>query len=179
MRISLESGGGLRLTNSTIASNQSDEHGGGLSFENNTRGAILSSTIVRNQADFDQAGFNGDGGGIFNNSSFDIDIRNSLVAANKEGAVINDCAGTALTSGGHNLFSTVTSGSTCSGLIGSDRVRSNSKIGPLAGNGGPTQTVALRKGSPAINKADKGSSPKRDQRGRKRDKKPDIGAFEQ
>ena len=49
--------------------------------------------------------------------------------------------------------------------------------GQLASNGGPTKTVALKKGSPAIGKA--GSSPpKCDQRGVKRDAKPDIGAYE-
>ena len=42
----------------------------------------------------------------------------------------------------------------------------------------PTQTTALLKGSPAIGKAPKPSAPKCDQRGRKRDQKPDIGAFE-
>ena len=48
----------------------------------------------------------------------------------------------------------------------------------VALNGGPTQTVALKKGSPAINKADKQSAPNKDQRGEKRGKKPDIGAYE-
>jgi hypothetical protein len=48
-----------------------------------------------------------------------------------------------------------------------------------ANNGGATQTIALLKGSPAINKASAKTSEKRDQRGHKRDPKhPDIGAFE-
>ena len=51
------------------------------------------------------------------------------------------------------------------------------KLGKLATNGGPTKTVALKKGSRAINHAGP-DAPELDQRGVKRGKKPDIGAYE-
>src|SRR6202041_1386914 len=45
-------------------------------------------------------------------------------------------------------------------------------------NGGPTQTMALLTGSPAINAGDPNGAPSTDQRGVLRDASPDIGAFE-
>jgi hypothetical protein len=61
---------------------------------------------------------------------------------------------------------------------GRDLVRKKPRIGRLKRNGGPTKTVALKQGSPAIGKAHRPSAPDRDQRGRKRGNQPDIGAFE-
>jgi hypothetical protein len=61
----------------------------------------------------------------------------------------------------------------------------NLQLGPLANNGGPTQTLALLKGSSAIDAIplSSGLCPARDQRGHKRPDNPqesscDIGAFE-
>lgn len=52
------------------------------------------------------------------------------------------------------------------------------RIARLRSNGGPTQTIALRKGSAAINKAKRSTAPKKDQGGRMRGRMKDIGAFE-
>jgi hypothetical protein len=54
------------------------------------------------------------------------------------------------------------------------------KLGPLADNGGPTLTMALLPGSPAIDAADPAVAPATDQRGIARPvgPAPDIGAFE-
>lgn len=53
-------------------------------------------------------------------------------------------------------------------------------LGPLADNGGPTQTMALLEGSPAIDAATGGTPPSVDQRGlgRPAGTAPDVGAFE-
>jgi len=89
--------------------------------------------------------------------------------------VADDCNGT-FDSGGHNIRGSTAD---CAGFDGpGDLVRGSPRIGKLRRNGGPTATIALRRRSPAIGKAGKQSSPGRDQRGRKRDKKPDVGAFE-
>jgi hypothetical protein len=80
---------------------------------------------------------------------------------------------------GNNLLSTDGPVGICEGFYGpTDRIRANPKIGKLARNGGPTKTIALKQGSPAIGLAHKPSAPNRDQRGRKRDGNPDAGAFE-
>ena len=54
------------------------------------------------------------------------------------------------------------------------------KLGPLADNGGPTLTMALLPGSPAIDAADTATAPPTDQRGfpRPAGAAADIGAFE-
>jgi hypothetical protein len=52
------------------------------------------------------------------------------------------------------------------------------KVKPLADNGGPTFTIALAHGSPAINAGTKLGAPTVDQRGTNRFARPDIGAFE-
>jgi hypothetical protein len=56
----------------------------------------------------------------------------------------------------------------------------NPLLGPLAWNGGPTETMALLAGSPAIDAADPSAFPPIDQRGFPRPwgSGPDIGAFE-
>ena len=79
-------------------------------------------------------------------------------------------------SGGHNLLS---DDADCAGFDAEGDIEdSNPKLGQLKDNGGLTQTVKLKKGSPAINNADKQSAPNKDQRGEKRGNKPDIGAYE-
>jgi hypothetical protein len=51
------------------------------------------------------------------------------------------------------------------------------KMAKLQSAGGPTQTIPLKAGSPAIDQADGPVPQERDQRGHLRDD-PDIGAFE-
>jgi hypothetical protein len=164
----IETGGDpTTITNSTIAGNRADEDGGGI--EVNGPLALNAGTIVRNSS-------GEEGGGLFADTSDDIEVENSLIALNQAATVGDDCAGDPFESLGHNLLGTATD---CEGFDASgDFVNSNPKLGLLKNNGGPTQTVALKKGSPAINKADKQSAPNKDQRGEKRGKKPDIGAYE-
>lgn len=58
-----------------------------------------------------------------------------------------------------------------------DDTRLDPKLGTLDNYGGPTETLPLLPGSPAINSASRGG-PARDQRGFLRKRVPDIGAFE-
>ena len=51
-------------------------------------------------------------------------------------------------------------------------------LGPLAANGGSTQTHALLAGSPAINAENDATAPPADQRGLPRAGQSDIGSFE-
>ncbi len=105
-------------------------------------------------------------------------IANTLVALNAvgTGSAGPSCSGT-FDSGGHNMRTTSDPG--CSGFTaGGDLVNPHPRIGQLAFNGGATRTIALLKGSPAINQAGQATSETRDQRGFRRDEKPDVGAFE-
>jgi hypothetical protein len=62
--------------------------------------------------------------------------------------------------------------------VGSAAQPINPLLGALADNGGPTETMALLPGSPAINAGLAPGAPATDQRGVKRDAFPDIGAYE-
>src|SRR5262249_1036718 len=76
----------------------------------------------------------------------------------------------------HNL----SSDASCS-FLGPGSINSTmALVGPLADNGGPTPSVALLHGSPAINAADAAGAPPVDQRGLPRPVGPaaDIGAYE-
>ena len=172
----------LLLVNSTVANNRSDSVGGGVHADGSSVVALNAATVARNLGNADGL-LSEAGGGLFFEDAEGFVARNSLIAANRIGdlgggdPIANDCSGTtAFESAGNNLLSTRF---LCDGFDRpTDRVRSNPRIGKLKRNGGPTQTIALRKRSPAINKASRASAPKRDQRGAKRKRKRDIGAYE-
>jgi hypothetical protein len=77
---------------------------------------------------------------------------------------------------GHNLSSDASCGFTNPSSLNS----TDPRLGSLADHGGPTRTVALLPGSPAIDAADPAVAPPSDQRGFPRPvgAAPDIGAFE-
>lgn len=103
-------------------------------------------------------------------------FRNTIVANNT--GVGGNCSGT-ITSLGYNLEF----GNTCVFTATGDITSTNPLLGPLANNGGTTQTMALQAGSPAINRIPNGTNGcgttiTTDQRGFIRVGPCDIGAFE-
>ncbi|MGA2865423.1 MAG: choice-of-anchor tandem repeat GloVer-containing protein [Verrucomicrobiota bacterium] len=96
---------------------------------------------------------------------------NTLLAAN----VSSNASGT-ITDGGHNL----SSDSSCAFANVGSLNNTDPRLGPLANNGGPTLTIALLPGSPAIDAADTAAAPATDQRGFPRPvgSAADIGAYE-
>jgi CSLREA domain-containing protein len=180
-------GGGLAvygkaaLVDSTVAANTAMGDGGGI-FDAG-RVNMNAVTVADDRSDVDGNG-SGNGGGLWvDPTASAFNVRNSLVARNTSGAASGpDCASSInqFTSGGHNLIGTT---SDCTGFgppaQGDILNLANSKIGlkSLAANGGPTETIALKHSSKAIDHGGP-STPPRDQRGVKRDKHPDIGAFE-
>jgi CSLREA domain-containing protein len=186
-----ERGGGLfatvakpRLVNSTVAANRSDGNGGGIyGAGSSTRISLNAVTVARNVADADDSGPLPIGGGLYRSNAEAFDVENSLIALNRLGSgQRNDCGGQAFGSLGRNLLSTrgpVAMSVACMGFERpTDRVRSNPRIGKLRRYGGPTRTIALRKRSTAINRASRRTAPNRDQRGERRGRKKDIGAYE-
>ena len=177
--------GSLELTNSTVASNRTAESGGGVAAAGPGTAVTLNAvTVARNVADADDDDV-GSGGGLMRFIAPSFEVGNSLLALNRLGSgERNDCDGNQpFDSLGHNLVSTSAPSGVCEGFAGmsgppSDIVDVAPRIGKLKRNGGPTKTIALRKRSPAINRAKRSSAPKRDQRGRPRGRKREIGAFE-
>lgn len=163
-------GGTATLTNVTMSGNVAGHDGGGLFNEAGTM-TLNNATITGNTADGDNGG-GGQGGGIARIAGT-VNIRNTIVAGNVDITGENpDCFGV-VTSQGHNLVQN-TAG--CTGLAGPGEITGQDpKLGPLADNGGPTQTHALLAGSPAIDAGGPDCAPT-DQRGLPRN--CDIGAYE-
>jgi hypothetical protein len=128
------------IANSTIAGNSGTAGGG---IDNQGKLAITSSTVSGNTAT------TGSGGGIkAEPTGISATLANTIVAQNLHGGP-DDLAGT-FVSGGHNLVGTISgSGGIADGVNG-DIVAPAPLLGALGNNGGPTQTIALQGGSPAI-----------------------------
>ena len=166
------------IVNSTVAGNRAVQNGGGIYAAESADVNLNAVTVARNIASSNSPGPPpSTGGGIYMIDSI-FEVRNSLIALNEVGQgglVANDCEGETFTSLGSNLLSTKVE---CDGFTQpTDLERANPKLGTLRKNGGPTKTIELKRGSAAIGNAHKPSAPNRDQRGRKRDNRPDIGAF--
>ncbi|WP_316756034.1 choice-of-anchor Q domain-containing protein [Streptomyces herbicida] len=103
-------------------------------------------------------------------------LRNSIVAGNTGGGTPGDCekAFAVIESLGHNIDGD----GSCHLTAGGDLPSRTALLGPLADNGGPTDTHALLPGSPALDAA--ALCPATDQRGvpRPQGAACDIGAYE-
>ncbi len=174
---------GLRVGNSTIANNRAGGDGGGIgAFGGDSTTELIAVTVARNLADADSVG-GGLGGGLYQGAGDVISVQNTIVALNALGAGATgpDCfnASTGFDSLGHNLIGNVDG---CTGFVApGDLIGGPLRLGKLADNGGPTKTIALKRGSRAIDRRGPRCSPRvviGDQRDVKRDKKPDIGAYE-
>ena len=111
-----------------------------------------------------------------------VGVRNTIIGRNENVAGAPDVRGD-VQSGGHDLIGVLTADAT--GFGASDQTGSpagplDPRLGPLAFNGGPTRTHALRPRSPAVDAGDNTDVPPTDQRGRQRivHGVVDIGAYE-
>jgi hypothetical protein len=157
--------GTLAINNSTLSGNSGSSlfgvsHGGGIS--NGGTLTISNSTLSGNSAS--------SGGGISGSAT----LQNSIVANSLRGG---NCSGT-MNSKGYNL----SSDATCNFSGPGDMNSISPNLGPLQNNGGPTQTMALLPGSPAIDAGNPtgcadglGHLLKTDQRGDPRPDAEDIG----
>jgi hypothetical protein len=163
--------GTVTVTNSTLSGNSASNQGGGIF--NDVTLTVTNSTISGNRAIF--------GGGIRTDGGT-VTLTDTIVAGNTATDGGPDLGGYAST-GGHNLFGTTADVSITLGP--GDLVNPTPLLAPLGSNGGPTRTIALLPGSPAI---DAGSDAAcaaapvggKDQRGiaRPLGAHCDIGAFE-
>jgi predicted outer membrane repeat protein len=160
----------LAATNSTISGNTAQSGGstpgeGGGVFETG-RIDIVYSTITANTA--------AQGGGIYEDG-FGGSLLGSIVARNSAGNCHVADTETVLTSLGGNVLG---SASCVDGVQSSDKVTTAPGLKPLAANGGPTETVALKAASPAIDRAGY-DCPATDQRGQVRSASAcDAGAYQ-
>jgi CSLREA domain-containing protein len=195
-RCGFESGGGIRnaqgtlfVTNSTISGNIVDDGSGmgnhpGGGIDN---GGSFGATVILTNSTISGNRSTGAGGGIRNDSSGTVRLRNTIVAGNTSNTFFRDVNGI-FTSEGFNLIGDISG--TIFWLL-SDILNVDPRLAPLGNNGGSTFTHALLPGSPAINAGNNALAVDpltmlplaQDQRGRNRyvgGKNPtvDIGAFE-
>lgn len=197
-------GKGNKLVNSTVADNQvidgngsftaslSFAFGGGLFFASEATATLTNDTVADNTASLPQGSTGkATGGGIDNANTAPkaVTLLNTLVAGNNADTG-PDYRGAA-SDGGHNLIG-ITDGSSGfsaaqGDLLGTSANPLDPHLGPLQNNGGPTATMALLPGSPAINAGDNSAQAvtgPTDQRGAgfqridPTDKIMDVGAFE-
>ena len=161
----------LTINNSTFSGNSATGGFGAGIFANSGMVTINNSTFSGNSAG------GGAGAAIHNNDAAPkVTLRNTIVA-NSVGA--GNCNG-GITNGGNNIDD----GTTCGwGAVSGSRSSTNPLLGALANNGGPTRTIALLAGSPAIDGVTfsaPNSAPSTDQRGvaRPQGVRYDIGAYE-
>src|SRR5580700_129928 len=133
--------GTLSVTNSTFSQNSATTSGGAIYSQGGTV-EISNSTFGTNPAT------SGGDGGTLSNVGGSVLIQNSIVANSGYGG---NCAGT-ITSDGYNL----SSDSSCNFSGPGDLNGANPRLGALRSNGGPTQTMALQKTSPALDAGNPG-----------------------
>jgi hypothetical protein len=176
--------GTLTVSDSTLSGNSSGGSGGGI-WNNGTGPVTLTNvTLTANRCG---SLVSVHGGGLFVSSGAPV-LHNTLIAGNFRGATgttADDVNGPLDASGDYNLIGDGTGMTGLSDGVNGDRVGTASApidplLGPLQNNGGPTQTLALLPGSPAINAGGNTYATATDQRGFARivGGAIDIGAFE-
>ena len=162
-------GGGLRnigtatLTDCTVSGNAAGNTGGVANYRSVT---FTDCTISGNSAS--------NIGGVFNGNT--AALTNTIVASNVAGGNASDIIG--MVTGSNNLIGTGGSGGLVNGQDGNLVGVAAPLLAPLGDHGGPTQTVALLPGSPAIGAGTAISGLTTDQRGEPVGSSVDIGAFQ-
>jgi predicted outer membrane repeat protein len=195
------------LKNCTVSGN-SAKYGGGVNIGPFGTGNLTSCTVSGNSAPFGAGLFIGSnislyygptnygtatltnctvsgnhgfaGGGVYNQGA--LNLGNTIVARNSASYGGPDVFAIlmAVNSAGHNLIGATddSTGWVASDLTGTVAAPLNPLLAPLGNYGGPTRTMALLPGSPAIDAGAATGAPVADQRGKGRVGPVDIGAFE-
>ncbi len=176
----------------TLVDNNANTNGGGL--YNNGTATILRSTFFGNTAGstlyggggvynsngasltINNSTFSGNistnqGGGIYNYYNANLTLRNTIVANSNADSDCYDFTGSTVVSATNTL---IEANSNC----GIPAITADPLLGPPAGNGGDTHTLALLPGSPAIDAGDDASCEAAGQRDKGHMGTCDIGAFE-
>jgi len=165
----IASSGILTVSNTTLTGNSASDGGG---IANSGTLTATDATLAGNSA-------SDAGGGILNSAS--LTALDTIVAGNTATNANPDIAGSITTDTGYNVLGTAVNNSTNDPTPGAHDVFSDTPLlAALGSYGGPTQTLALLPGSPAIGAGSASGAPSTDQRGISRPSSgaPDIGAFQ-
>ena len=174
--------GSVTLTDSTVNGNSSGKHGGGI-YAYSVTVTLDSSTVSGNNSARDGGGIfsyfgavtlnsstvsgnnSGDNGGGISLGSVEhgiagdrLTLRNSIVAGNSDSGTAPDVWKLGSSANDlivdYSLIGNTTGSSITAGTGVGNVLDQAALLGPLADNGGPTQTHALLAGSPALNAGD-------------------------
>jgi CSLREA domain-containing protein len=151
----------INFTNSTVSGNTANGAGGGIFAEQPAATGSMTAnlnfcTVANNRANNDNSGTDS-GGGIFRSTAGTVNLKNSLIGDNSVGTGGNgpDIAGT-VNSQDYNHIENLT-GATIGGTT-TNNTTGDAQLGPLAANGGPTQTHLPGAGSPVLNTIPNGTN---------------------
>lgn len=166
----VDADGPTTITRSTISGNTTHGGGGGIIARTSGTVSISNTTISGNSAQIGGGIIHGNsfldltnctitnnsGGGVLINSNT-VKVRNTIIAGNGSGQDILS-GFTSFGSSGNNLIGNGTGASGFTNGVNGDKVGTdvaplNPRLGPLANNGGPTQTHTLLSASPALDAA--------------------------
>jgi CSLREA domain-containing protein/uncharacterized repeat protein (TIGR01451 family) len=178
--------GELTMVNSTVTGNVAEspvglqEGGGILAGPAAQELATTSTTIVNSTIAGNSVGVGGTGGGlaIYNPGGLiepTSTLTNTILAGNKVGEAESNCGPLTITS-----KNDLSGDASCTFTDTASKRETDPRLGPLADNGGETDTLALLAGSPAIDAGTSEGCPVLDQRGVARPigTACDIGAYE-
>ena len=185
--------GGFGLQQGGNGGDGGQARGSGLYLPAST--AVTDSTITLNRATGGSGGAPGtggrtnghpganglaSGGGLVTTNGRATMLRNTIVAADSAASSADVAVTGTLNSQGYNLIGDGSGGSgfADTDLVGTTANPIDPRLGPLADNGGPTQTMALLPGSPAVDAGDPAQLGVPDQRGLVRSGGVNIGAYQ-
>jgi CSLREA domain-containing protein len=169
-------GARVGMAASTITGNKAKGYGGGVDVFEGGEATLHYVTVTNNRADSDGTGGEA-GGGLQNGGAVAFTLKDSIVSGNSVGSsgTSPDCAGTFAS----EKSNVIGKAGGCMGFAEpDDLIGGDAGLLPLAWNGGPTRTHALKPSSPAINFGSPSSSLSPDQRGAPRQQLIDSGAYE-
>jgi hypothetical protein len=186
--VDLNSGASATIVDSTFVGNNAVSGGGGIDVSRQGGGipdlpitlSLSGSTLTGNAAE--------EGGGLFilvlgMHAPATATLRNTIVAGNSNNNTSDDIRGALDPTSAFNLIG---DGSALSGIsagvngnqVGTHAAPIDPKLGSLQDNGGPTFTMALLPGSPALDAGSGEATTDTDQRGVPRSHVTDIGAYQ-
>ena len=160
------------LVNFTFSANTASIQGGGLFVETGNP-ALTNVSFSGNAA-------SSEGGGMYNYNSHPILVNTILANSTNGGDCVNNSNSLLSATSSNNLIEDSVNTCGLTNGVNGNIIGSDPNLGPLANNGGFTQTFALLAGSPAIDAGTNTGCPATDQRGLARPQglACDIGAFE-
>jgi hypothetical protein len=183
-----DAGSEATITNSTISQNTATTYSGGIHIQSGTDVTLTNVTITDNSSPPPTAmTVTADAQAMLTN----VTVADNVSTTQFPGAIANYASvslqNTIVQDAGSNCYGdgtfqslghNISGDGTCHLTAPGDQPLTDALLGPLADNGGPTETLALLAGSPAISGGDDAACPFMDQRGFGRVGTCDIGAFE-